>query len=79
MPRRYQFTLIENEDHFRCYVWAVDAHGTGTRRRILTTVHVPLEDGMSPAAVLQAVASELEKPLLERWMPRRGSASPGGS
>jgi len=78
MLKRYQFTLVENEDFWRCYVWEVFDHGRSTRRRILTTLHTPKDAGLDPAGVLRSLASELEKPLLQRWQPRSGPASPGG-
>jgi len=79
MSRRLQFTLLEEPGYWRCYVWEISPHGKSTRRRILTTVHTPRGGRDDPASVLRSLASELEKPLLQRWTPRSGSASPGGS
>lgn len=67
MGQTYQFTLVERPGHWRCYIWVVEAHGRGTRRRIATVVEAPQQGETTPASLLRAIAGELEKPLLERW------------
>ena len=63
------FTFIEHETYLKCYVWAIDRHGKGTRRRILTALYVPKHGATSPGAMLRLLAEEWEKPYLQRWTP----------
>lgn len=69
MLAQYQFTVQKFDTYWCCYVWAVAAHGKGTRRRIVTKVYQPPQEHRTPAGLLRAFASELDKPVDRRWTP----------